>query len=89
MLGPLHERVVDAAAHQQSEPSGLPPASTLRRSTARRACAARAFEATFFEEDLVIRAVGDTLVLAPALIAGESEIGAITEKLRRIMAALR
>jgi beta-alanine--pyruvate transaminase len=50
---------------------------------------ARAFEAAFFEEDLVIRAVGDTLVLAPALIAGESEIGAITEKLRRILAALR
>ena len=50
---------------------------------------ARAFEAAFFEEDLVIRAVGDTLVLAPALIAGESEIGAITEKLRRILTALR
>ena len=49
---------------------------------------ARAFEAAFFEEDLVIRAVGDTLVLAPVLIAGESEIGAITEKLRRILMAL-
>jgi hypothetical protein len=33
--------------------------------------------------------VGDTLVLAPALIATEAEIGAITEKLRRILAALR
>ncbi|HXE03048.1 MAG TPA: aminotransferase class III-fold pyridoxal phosphate-dependent enzyme [Methyloceanibacter sp.] len=50
---------------------------------------ARAFEAAFFEEDLVLRAVGDTLVLAPALIATEAEIGAITEKLRRILAALR
>ena len=30
----------------------------------------------------MIRAVGDTLVLAPALIAGESEIGAITDKLQ-------
>jgi adenosylmethionine-8-amino-7-oxononanoate aminotransferase len=69
-------------AGSTSERSGSPPASTLRRSTARRACAARAFEAAFFEEDLVIRAVGDMLVLAPALIAGESEIGAITEKLR-------
>ena len=65
------------------------PNHRLRRSTARRACAARAFEAAFFEEDLVIRAVGDTLVLAPALIAGESEIGAITDKLRRILATLR
>ncbi len=50
---------------------------------------ARAYEAAFFEEDLVIRAVGDTLVLAPALIAGEIEIGSITEKLWRVLAALR
>jgi beta-alanine--pyruvate transaminase len=50
---------------------------------------ARAFEAAFFEEDLVLRAAGDTLVLAPALIVGEAEIGAITEKLRRSLAALR
>ena len=37
----------------------------------------------------MIRAVGDMLVPAPAPIAGESEIGAITEKLRRILTALR
>jgi len=37
----------------------------------------------------VIRAVGDTLVLAPALIASEAEIGAITEKVRRVLTALR
>jgi adenosylmethionine-8-amino-7-oxononanoate aminotransferase len=60
------------------------------RCPARRACAApRAFEAAFFEEDLVLRAVGDTLVLAPALIATEAEIGAITDKLRRILGGLR
>jgi len=50
---------------------------------------ARAYEAAFFDEDMVIRAVGDTLVLAPALIAGESEVGAIAAKLRRVIAALR
>ena len=50
---------------------------------------ARAFDAAFFDEDLVIRAVGDTLVLAPALIAGESEIAAITERLARILKGLR
>lgn len=50
---------------------------------------ARAYEAAFFEEDVVIRAVGDTLVLAPALIASEAEIGAITEKVRRVLTALR
>jgi beta-alanine--pyruvate transaminase len=50
---------------------------------------ARAYEAAFFEEDVVIRAVGDTLVLAPALIASEAEIGVITEKVRRVLTALR
>jgi len=38
---------------------------------------ARAFDAAFFDEDVVIRVVGDTLVLAPALIASEAEIEAI------------
>ena len=41
---------------------------------------ARAFKAAFFDEDLVIRVVGDTLVLAPALIATEADIEAITER---------
>ena len=36
---------------------------------------ARAFDAAFFDEDLVIRVVGDTIVLAPALIATEADIG--------------
>jgi beta-alanine--pyruvate transaminase len=49
---------------------------------------ARAYDAAFFDEDLVIRAVGDTLVLAPALIATEADIGAIALKLGRILAAL-
>jgi beta-alanine--pyruvate transaminase len=50
---------------------------------------ARAFDAAFFEEDLVIRAVGDTLVLAPALIATQADFDAITSRIRRILAALR
>ncbi len=50
---------------------------------------ARAHEAAFFDADLVIRAVGDTLVLAPALIASENDLGAIADRLRRVLAGLR
>jgi beta-alanine--pyruvate transaminase len=44
-----------------------------------------AFDAAFFEEDVVIRAVGDTLVLAPALIATEADIAQITETVARVL----
>jgi beta-alanine--pyruvate transaminase len=50
---------------------------------------ARAFDAAFFDEDLVIRAVGDTLVLAPALIISEAEIASVVGKVARILATLR
>jgi beta-alanine--pyruvate transaminase len=50
---------------------------------------ARAFEAAFFDQDLVIRVVGDTFVLAPALIATEADIGAIVSGIGRILSALR
>jgi beta-alanine--pyruvate transaminase len=50
---------------------------------------ARAFDAAFFNEDLVIRAVGDTLVLAPSLIAAEADIAAITERVARLLKGLR
>ena len=50
---------------------------------------ARAFDAAFFDEDLVIRVVGDTIVLAPALIATEADIGAITSRVGRLLASLR
>ena len=43
----------------------------------------------FFEEDLVIRAVGDTIVLAPALIASEDDIAAIVGKIAGILKRLR
>jgi beta-alanine--pyruvate transaminase len=49
----------------------------------------RVFDAAFFEEDLVMRAVGDTLVLAPALIATEDDFAAITDKIARILGRLR
>jgi beta-alanine--pyruvate transaminase len=50
---------------------------------------ARAFDAAFFDEDLVMRVVGDTLVLAPALIATEQDIEAIVSRVGRILSLLR
>ena len=70
-----------------SGPARSSPSSPIDGSPGLRG--ARAYEAAFFDEDLVIRAVGDTLVLAPALIASEADIGAIVERIERILAALR
>ncbi len=50
---------------------------------------ARALDAAFFDEDLVIRAVGDTIVLAPALIASEDDIATIVGKLADVLRRLR
>jgi beta-alanine--pyruvate transaminase len=49
----------------------------------------RAFDAAFFDEDLVIRVVGDTLVLAPSLIASEDDIAAMAGKVGHILERLR
>ncbi len=49
----------------------------------------RALDAAFFEEDLVIRAVGDTIVLAPALIVSEDDIAAIVGKIADLLKRLR
>jgi beta-alanine--pyruvate transaminase len=49
---------------------------------------ARAFDLAFFEEDLVIRVVGDTIALAPALIATESDIASIAERVGRVLGRL-
>ncbi len=49
----------------------------------------RALDAAFFEEDVVIRVVGDTIVLAPALIVSEDDIAAIVGKLADILKRLR
>jgi len=50
---------------------------------------ARAFDAAFFDEDLVMRAVGDTLVLAPSLIATEDDFAVMTAKIARTLGRLR
>ena len=50
---------------------------------------ARALDAAFFDEDLVIRVVGDTMVLAPAMIASEADIAAIVGKLAHLLRGLR
>ena len=50
---------------------------------------AHMLDCAFFDEDLVIRAVGDTIVLAPALIASEDDIAAIVDKLALILRRLR
>jgi beta-alanine--pyruvate transaminase len=50
---------------------------------------ARALDAAFFDEDVVIRVVGDTIVLAPALIASQDDIAVIVSKLADIFERLR
>jgi beta-alanine--pyruvate transaminase len=44
-------------------------------------------ERAFFEEDLMIRIAGDTLVVTPPLIVSEVQIGEIFEKLGRLIRA--
>jgi beta-alanine--pyruvate transaminase len=41
--------------------------------------------AAFHENDLMLRAVGDTLALTPPLIISEAQIGELTDKLRKII----
>jgi hypothetical protein len=70
--------------------SASPPGSILLRSTARRGLrGARALDAAFFDEEVVIRVVGDIIVLAPALIASEDDIAVIVSKLADILERLR
>jgi beta-alanine--pyruvate transaminase len=47
-----------------------------------------AMECAFHDEDLVIRFTGDTLAIAPPLIATEAEIGHIFEKVGRVIRAV-
>jgi len=44
-----------------------------------------AMDAGFFEHDMMIRAVGDTLALSPPLIVSEAQIGEMFDKLARII----
>jgi beta-alanine--pyruvate transaminase len=50
---------------------------------------ARALDAFFFDEDLVLRVVGDTIVLAPALVASEDDIAAIVGRVAEMLKRLR
>ncbi len=51
----------------------------------------RAYEAmdrSFYEEDLMLRIAGDTLVLTPPLIVSEAQIGEIFDKVARVIKAV-
>jgi beta-alanine--pyruvate transaminase len=50
---------------------------------------ARALDAAFFDEDLVLRVVGDTIVLAPAVIASEADIADMVGRVSHLLRALR
>ena len=47
-----------------------------------------AVQRAFADEDLVIRISGDTIALAPALIASEAEIARMAEGVRAVLAKL-
>jgi beta-alanine--pyruvate transaminase len=48
----------------------------------------QALQLAFFDQSLVVRISGDTIVLIPALIAGDSEIGRMVEGVRAVLAAV-
>jgi beta-alanine--pyruvate transaminase len=45
-------------------------------------------ERAFYDEDLIIRITGDTLAIAPPLIASEAQIAEIFEKTARVIKAV-
>jgi beta-alanine--pyruvate transaminase len=47
-----------------------------------------ALNSAFFEEDLVVRISGDTIVLIPALITSESEVARMVEGVRAVLGRL-
>jgi adenosylmethionine-8-amino-7-oxononanoate aminotransferase len=42
----------------------------------------------YFDENMVVRVSGDTIALAPALIATESDIGRMVDGVRAVLARL-
>jgi beta-alanine--pyruvate transaminase len=48
----------------------------------------QALQSAFFDQSLVVRISGDTIVLIPALIAGESEIGRMVDGVRAVLGAV-
>jgi beta-alanine--pyruvate transaminase len=47
-----------------------------------------ALEKAFYDHDLMLRAVGDTLALSPPLIVTEAQIGEIFDKVGKIIKAV-
>ncbi len=47
-----------------------------------------ALDAAFFEHELVMRAVGDTLAMSPPLIVSEAQIGELFDKLAKVIKAV-
>jgi beta-alanine--pyruvate transaminase len=48
----------------------------------------QALQAAFFDQSLVVRIGGDTIVLIPALIASESEIGRMVDAVRAVLGTI-
>ena len=48
----------------------------------------QALELGFFEHELMLRAVGDTLALSPPLIVSEAQIGEIFDKVAKLIKAV-
>jgi beta-alanine--pyruvate transaminase len=48
----------------------------------------QALQAAFFDQSLVVRISGDTIVLIPALIASESEIGRMVDAVRAVLGTI-
>jgi beta-alanine--pyruvate transaminase len=48
----------------------------------------QALQAAFFDQSLVVRISGDTIVLIPALIASESEVGRMVDAVRAVLGTI-
>jgi beta-alanine--pyruvate transaminase len=48
-----------------------------------------ALQSAFFEEDMVVRISGDTIVLIPSLIASESEISRMVDSVKKVLGRLQ
>jgi beta-alanine--pyruvate transaminase len=48
----------------------------------------QALEAAFYDHDLMLRAVGDTLALSPPLIVSEAQLGEIFDKVAKVIKAV-
>jgi beta-alanine--pyruvate transaminase len=51
-------------------------------------CGYEVIQRAFWDENLVVRVSGDTIALSPPLIASESDLGDMVERVRRIVQML-